>query len=173
MPKAAIVTAIAVVVALACLSTSGHTVEGQPAEEGGASGELGLHALSPPDGMTILRTILEVRRMEILDPRTLRLDVDAETLLLAEAVLRMVDPADGPPADVALHEAPDGSVIAVVPLRQAPMQEVWSALRQGLDIRKVAGHREGAIFVLRDDAEKIAAALELIEQLEASASADG
>lgn len=121
------------------------------------------HATSP-DAATVLRTIAGVKNLQVADDHTLTVRDTPEKLELAAAVVKMLD-ANDDTAGTAPLSAGDGSVIAAVALNRASSQEVMAALREELQIARIATVGERRVF-LRDTDSQIQAALKVIERLE-------
>lgn len=113
---------------------------------------------------TVVRTIVGVRKFEAVDDHTIRVHDTKENLDLAAAVVKMLDTTDDQ-VDTTPLPAGDGSVIAVVVLDRASSVEVMHALRQELQIARIATSGEKRIF-LRDTDSQIQAALKVIERVE-------
>lgn len=121
------------------------------------------HATSR-EAATVLRTIVGVRKFEVVDDHTFTVRDTQENLELAAAVVKMLDSTDDT-ADTAPLPAGNGSVIAVVILDHASSVEVMDALRVELRIARIATAGEKRIF-LRDTDSQIQAALKVIGRIE-------
>jgi hypothetical protein len=117
-----------------------------------------------PEAATVLRTIAGVKNLQAADDHTITVRDTQEQLELAAAVVKMLD-ATGDTADTTPLSAGDGSIIAAVSLNRASSKEVMVALREELQIARIATAGEKRVF-LRDTDSQIQAALKVIGRLE-------
>ena len=115
------------------------------------------------EAATVLRTIVGVS-LEAADDHSITVRDTQEKLDLAAAVAKMLDTTDDT-ADTTPLSAGDGSVIAAVVLNRASSVEVMDALRQELQIARIATAGEKMVF-LRDTDSQIQAGLKVIRRLE-------
>jgi len=122
---------------------------------------LSLQNATSPAAATVLRTIVGVKSLQAADDHTITVRDTQENLDLAAAVVKMLDA----PGDTTPLTTGDGSVIAAVTLNRASSKEVMLALREELQIARIATAGEKRVF-LRDSDSQIQAALEVIGRLE-------
>lgn len=127
--------------------------------------EIRLQRLEAKGALTVLRSIADAKQLEVVDAKTLRIQDSAARILLARQVLELVERADDPANRVASFDAGDGTTVARVVLRHADSGDVLTAVRnQGVD--RIAVLDGLATVVLRDNAEKVKAALERVRMLD-------
>lgn len=137
------------------------------AQDGRSTATLDLRHLSSKDAATLVRTVVGTRDVEMVDDDTLRVTDSAATRRLAETVLEMVEPREDRAPTVATHRAPDGTVLAVVPLREATSRDAMAAL-QPLRIARTVWLTEPRVVAVRDGEEAVAEALRVLDELEAA-----
>jgi hypothetical protein len=150
-------------VAFVIASTACVTSIAYPADETQAITFSLSHATSR-DAATVLSTIAGIKNLKPTDDHTITARDTQEKLALAAAVVKMLDATDGT-VDTTPLSASDGSVIAAVVLKRASSEEVMVALREELQIARIATAGEKKVF-LRDSDSQIQAALKVIGRLE-------
>jgi type II secretory pathway component GspD/PulD (secretin) len=129
---------------------------------------LQLTQIEAKNAATLLRTIADVKKLRAVDEHTIVVSGTAEELDAAAAVVRIADVSEARAADERFT-AGDGAVIIGVKLENAFTVDVMQALRMQLRIARLATLGEKRIF-LRDTEKQIAAALEVISDLDSPAS---
>lgn len=150
--------AAAFLIASACLTSIAYSAD----DDSGAV-TFNLNNATSRDAATVLRTIAGVKNLQAADEHTITVRGTQEELDLAAAVVKMLD-ATGDTADTTPLSASDGTVIAAVFLNSASSAEVMDALRQELQIARIATAGEKRVF-LRDTDNQIQAALKVIGRL--------
>jgi hypothetical protein len=131
---------------------------------------ISLKRLKAKEAVTTLRAIAEVRDLEIVDEHTIRITEAAGTIEIARAAIAMAERPDEVAEEIPTHSVADGSVIASVRLRRTSPPKVLMALRRELGIRRISTHYDVPTIIVRDAPDKVAAALDLIRQMEAEPS---
>ena len=131
---------------------------------------MNLERLKAKDGAIMLRAIAGVRRLDIVDEQTIRITDSAEAVQLARTVLAMAELPNVVAEEIPTRSVSDGSVIASVQLQRTSPPEVLRALRQEAGIRRIATNIEPSTVIVRDEPDKVVAALDLIRQMEAEPS---
>jgi type II secretory pathway component GspD/PulD (secretin) len=125
---------------------------------------LTLKELKPEDALGMLRVMVDARRLSMGDEHSVGITDRPATIELARKLIEMVeDPRQEAPRRL---EIGDGTVIASVRLRHAPVGDVGSALRAKADVARIAMNVPLSTVVVRDSPERIEAALALIRELD-------
>lgn len=132
-----------------------------PAAEVLQTEEIRLRRIDAEDARTIVRAMAGIREVEIVDGQTIRLRSSAERVLLARKVLELAEASEGGEPEVAKYEVGDGTHVAAVALQHAAGHELMVSLRT-LGIRRIAVVESPPTVLVRDSAEQVQAALQLI-----------
>lgn len=130
--------------------------------------DLRLQQLKPADALTLLRTMVGARQLEIVDEHTIRISDAPETIVLAKTVVELAEHPSEVAERIPTHETADGTVVASVRLRHASLKDVSAALRSKLAIARMAMNSDLSTVMIRDRPDQVAAALDLIRGLERS-----
>ena len=152
---------------VAALVLSGIALTAGFATEAPETATISLERLKANEAATILRTIAGVRGLEVVDEHTVRITDAAETVEIARTVVAMAEQPDEVAEEIPTRSVSDGSAIASVRLRRASPREALVALRREVGIRQVSTNTDLSGIIVRDAPDKVAAALDLIRQMEA------
>lgn len=132
-----------------------------PAAEVLQTEEIRLQRIDAKDAVTIVRAMAGIREIEVVDGQTIRVQSSPEKVLLARKVLELAEAGKGAEPKVARYEVGDGTHVAAVALQQAGGHELMGSLRT-LGIRRMAFVESPPTVLVRDSAEQVQAALQLI-----------
>lgn len=130
--------------------------------------DLRLQQLKPADALTLLRTMVGARQLEIVDEHTIRISDAPETVLLAKTLVELAEHPSEVAERIPTQKTADGTVVASVRLRRASLKDASAALRSKLAIARMAMNSELSTLMIRDRPDQVAAALDLIRGLERS-----
>ena len=147
--------------ALAEGPASAATGAAAPAAEVLQTEEIRLQRIDAKGAVTIVRAMAGIRDVEIVDGQTIRIQSSPEKVLLARKVLELAEASEGGEPEVAKYEVGDGTHVAAVALQHAAGHELMVSLRT-LGIRSMAFVDSPPIVLVRDSAEQVQAALQLI-----------
>jgi hypothetical protein len=151
-------TAIATLLLLATSFT--HPLAASEGET--AARRLTFERLEAPEAMTLLRTLLEMKQLEMRGTHELEArDVPAR-LDLAQEVLAAVHAAPGPEPQTL--ETDDETVIVVIPLGTVGARDAMYAMR-GLQVARIVPLTSLNVMVIRDSVERTKAAVEHLQGL--------
>jgi type II secretory pathway component GspD/PulD (secretin) len=128
------------------------------------SQDFSLSSVKPKDALTVLRTIVGTKAVNIVEPRTVILRDTPDNLALAETLIKIMD-SSGEGYQHSFHKTSDGSVVLSVILEQASAKDVLTVLRTQLRIRRIATLGDTRI-ILRDTEDQADAALDLIQKVD-------
>jgi len=153
---------------VAILTLCGLTSTAALAADSTVTADLVLEQLQPADALTTVRSLAEVRGVEVLDEHSIRVAGDADSVAVAKLVIDVAEHPSAVAGEIPTRTLADGSVIASVRLEHASVMDVMRALREEVGIRKIVVISEPSTVVVRDTAAQVEAALAVIRQMEAS-----
>ena len=153
---------------MAILTLCGLTSTAALAADSTVTADLVLEQLQPADALTTVRSLAEVRGVEVLDEHSIRVTGDADRVAVAKLVIDVAEHPSAVADEIPTRTLADGSVIASVRLEHTSVMDVMMALRKKVGIRKVVVSSELSTVVVRDTAAQVESALAVIRQMEAS-----
>jgi len=153
---------------MAILTLCGLTSTAALAADSTVTADLVLEQLQPADALTTVRSLAEVRGVEVLDEHSIRVTGDADRVAVAKLVIDIAEHPSVVADEIPTRTLADGSVIASVRLEHTSVMDVMMALRKKVGIRKVVVSSELSTVVVRDTAAQVESALAVIRQMEAS-----
>ena len=153
---------------MAILTLCGLTSTAALAADSTVTADLVLEQLQPADALTTVRSLAEVRGVEVLDEHSIRVTGDADRVAVAKLVIDVAEHPSAVADEIPTRTLADGSVIASVRLEHTSVMDVMMALRKEVGIRKVVVSSELSTVVVRDTAAQVESALAVIRQMEAS-----
>ena len=141
------------------------------AAESTPTADFNLQRVKPNEALVVLRTLANTRRIVVVDDHTIRISDVESKIADARAIVGLIEkPADG---SVTVQLA-DGSTVAMASLRRASANDVLTAVRTKLQIRRIvtieADGSTSSRVLVRDSKEQAQEALKLIAEMDGEGS---
>ncbi len=151
-------------VSLVCVALSASLAS---AAESKQTADFNLQRVDPKGALVVLRTLANTRQIVVVDDHTVRVSDDESKIADVRAIVGLIeDPAEGS----ATVQLADGSTVAKASLRRAAAIDVLRAVREKLQIRKIAtiggDGSTSSLVLVRDSNEQAQEALKLIAEMD-------
>ena len=157
--------ALFVAISSVAIPSAAETPVGSEAQSATAHFELE-HILAD-DAAVVLRAIAGLKSVDRHGESRIDVTGSAELVATASAVIELIDvPAGHIPTMETLEVESDQTVIARSMLQPAMVREVMTAVRKELHVHHMAIVEDPPLIILRDSAEKIESAKQLIQSMQ-------
>lgn len=131
--------------------------------------EIRIERVAAKQALVALRVMAGAGEIEVVDPHTLSVHDTPEKLLLARKIAEMLDRPDSTANPFAVYDVGDGTTVASIVVRYASPARAMRMLMSEIGIRKVASVEEISTVLVRDSAEQVEKAIELIRDFDRQA----